>query len=269
MIDPALGQFITSFHRKPNRALWLSFIISVVLAVGLFVFMWTVQPAAAVISAVIPGVLALIVLVMILRDKAQQVDIYTNGMTMRRESEQTPHEHILWQNVADIQEQYANHGATGGMAAGGIVGGLIGAMLVSRMGVGSNIPPNALKLAFKDNRRKLGLNWSYLPVFGPLQGAVLEAWLAEVNDQLRHGSRATIGQWEVSTSGVSTGKDMIPWSAITSVMAQRGQLTLAYRDAEKNKERKAKQSVGLRGAVLGALTLQMQSTGVPAARRAG
>jgi hypothetical protein len=263
--EAVLGEHITTFQRPRLRKNQTMFRIMLALT-GVCLLFLLADGSAKALAAIglIPAIFAVAYGITMLKDKAQTVELYSHGLVIRDGVDGMQRDQVLWKDVSDFYAQNTDK-ATTAAVVGGVMGGMLGAALLTSMSNPSGGTPTVVSFMFKDKKRKLSLDRSYQPLFGPIQYAAVDYWLAETNDQLRQGKPAALGTWQVSVDGISTGKETIPWSTITQVVAEHTAVMLAYRDVAKNKERRVRQRLYLRSSVLGLLTTQMQTTGIPPA----
>jgi hypothetical protein len=262
MIEQPFVGLITSFQRKPYARLRIIFALMLICCLPVLYFFGRYDLAAAFIVGLIPGILAVLSGMAILRDKAQLVEIYQDGMIIREGKNNAKYETIPWSIIEDIKAEFRAKPSTSGAVVGGLLGGTVGAIVMSQAFAKSKNLPDALELRFKAGKRKLRLNTSYSPVFTVLQQAAIDYWLVEANDQLQRGQSVRIGRWEINIDGVITPKLMVPWTAISSMDAYMGGVRVTYWDTEKIRERHIHQRLELRGEVLWQLRKQRQKNGL-------
>lgn len=266
MSETTLGELITSFQRPRNQTTQRLFGLMVILTIACLLFLLIDGLAFIAIACYIPAILGAAFGITMIRDKDQTIEIYRRGMITRNVQDGGVREQVLWEEISNIfgtNNESLLLGGLFGLFTGSGVGSAVS--LNSAKRVGETHLPTEINFVFKTKHRPVSLGWTYQMAFQAIAESAVAYWLAETNDQLRRAQRVPIGKWEISEAGLSTGKDLIPWNAILQVVGDRDMVTVVYREQANNKEKRIWQTAYLKGSLLGALTVQMQTTGIPAA----
>lgn len=264
MFDQSSSQLITAFQREVNPRFKHIFVLLILLTVIVLFFFRGLPLPELIGIGIVLGLCVVGSGITALRDKAQRVEIYRDGMIIREGKDNADVEEIPWAVIDDIKAVYTSNQSTSASTASGSFGFALLSIFLSQVAKEPTVP-DELVLRFKANQRKLKLDRACHPVFTDLQRAALDTWLAEANAQLERGEYVRIGEWQVSQQGILTSKQTIPWAAIRSMHPYLEGVQLNYWDEEKKKDQQTYQKLDLRGEVLNALKKQIQNNTPPTA----
>lgn len=265
MKEPSLGELIIVVQRPYVRMYRILFWLMLALTVGFLLCftadnLWVI---ALVFLSPLTAILALAFGITTLRDNTRVVEIYQHGFTIRNVDDAGLYKRVIWEEVKDIFQVDSDN-----VGAGEVLGFFLEHVMTPLVNFNALTPqrkkyPMTLNFTFKNTRHKLSLDRTYQPVFEPLSRSVINYWLAESRRSLKETQSVQVGQWSISAEGILVDKEMIPWNAISDLIEVNDRLYVVYKDNRTEIDHHVHQKLGLQGAVINQLRIDMQTVGMP------